>query len=135
VPEWYFLPFYAILRSVPDKLGGVVLMFGSILLLFALPWLDFSRVRSARFRPIYKQVYWVFIASVVVLGWVGAKPPEGMYLLIGRIATAYYFLHLLVILPLISLFERPTPLPESISRAVLGGGGAPAGAAAAPEKN
>ena len=135
VPEWYFLPFYAILRSVPDKLGGVVLMFGSILLLFALPWLDFSRVRSARFRPIYKQVFWLFIASVVVLGWIGAKPPEGMYLLIGRIATAYYFLHLLVILPLISLFERPTPLPESISRAVLGGGGAPAGAAAAPEKN
>ena len=135
VPEWYFLPFYAILRSVPDKLGGVVLMFGSILLLFALPWLDFSRVRSARFRPIYKQVFWLFIASVVVLGWIGAKPPEGMYLLIGRIATAYYFLHLLVILPLISLFERPLPLPESISRAVLGGGGAPAGSAAAPEKN
>jgi ubiquinol-cytochrome c reductase cytochrome b subunit len=134
VPEWYFLPFYAILRSVPDKLGGVVLMFASILILFLLPWLDFSRVRSAKFRPIYKQVYWLLVIDALVLGWIGGNPPEGMYIVIGRIATAYYFLHFLVLIPLISLFERPLPLPESISRAILGGAGTPAGAAAAPEK-
>jgi quinol-cytochrome oxidoreductase complex cytochrome b subunit len=134
VPEWYFLPFYAILRSVPDKLGGVVLMFGSILLLFAMPWLDFSRVRSARFRPIFKQAYWLFVINAVILGWIGAQPAEGMYLVIGRIATAYYFLHLLVLVPLISLFERPLPLPESISNSVLGGSAVPKGAVAAPEK-
>jgi len=134
VPEWYFLPYYAILRSVPDKLGGVVLMFGSILLMFAMPWLDFSRVRSARFRPIYKQAYWLFVINAVILGWIGGQPPEGMYIVIGRIATAYYFIHLLVLVPLISLFERPLPLPESISNAVLGGSAMPQGAAAAPEK-
>jgi len=134
VPEWYFLPYYAILRSVPDKLGGVVLMFGSILLMFAMPWLDFSRVRSARFRPIYKQAYWVFVINAVILGYIGGQPPEGMYIVIGRIATTYYFVHLLVLVPLISLFERPLPLPESISNSVLGGSAMPKGAAAAPEK-
>ncbi len=135
VPEWYFLPYYAILRSVPDKLGGVVLMFGSILLMFAMPWLDFSRVRSARFRPIFKQAYWLFVINAVVLGYIGGQPPEGMYIIIGRIATTYYFVHLLVLVPLISLFERPLPLPESISNAVLGGSAVPKGAAAAPEKH
>ncbi len=135
VPEWYFLPYYAILRSVPDKLGGVVLMFGSILLMFAMPWLDFSRVRSARFRPIFKQAYWLFVINAVILGYIGGQPPEGMYIIIGRIATTYYFVHLLVLVPLISLFERPLPLPESISNAVLGGSAVPKGAAAAPEKH
>jgi len=134
VPEWYFLPYYAILRSVPDKLGGVLLMFGSILLMFAMPWLDFSRVRSARFRPIYKQAYWLFVINAVILGWIGSQPAEGMYLVIGRIATTYYFVHLLVLVPLISLFERPLPLPESISNSILGGSAVPKGAAAAPEK-
>ena len=116
------------------KLGGVLLMFGSILLMFAMPWLDFSRVRSARFRPIYKQAFWVFVINAVILGWIGAQPAEGMYLVIGRIATAYYFVHLLVLVPLISLFERPLPLPESISNSVLGGSAVPKGAFAAPEK-
>ncbi|WP_439817880.1 cytochrome b [Zavarzinia sp. CC-PAN008] len=120
VPEWYFLPFYAILRAVPDKLGGVLLMFASILLLFVLPWLDTSKVRSARFRPIYKQFFWLLAIDVLVLGWVGAKPAEGWFIIIGRIATIYYFAHFLVLLPLIGLFERPKPLPESISKAVLG---------------
>ncbi len=122
VPEWYFLPYYAILRSIPDKLTGVVAMFSSIFLLFALPWLDFSRVRSARFRPLYKKVFWLLVLDVLMLGWVGANPPEGFFLVIGRIGTAYYFLHWLVIVPLISLFERPRPLPVSISQPVLGGG-------------
>jgi ubiquinol-cytochrome c reductase cytochrome b/c1 subunit len=121
VPEWYFLPYYAILRSVPDKLLGVVLMFGSILVLLALPWLDTSQVKSATFRPIYKQFFWVFVFVTIVLGVVGANPAEGNWLIIGRIATAYYFLHFLVILPLIGLFERPRPLPASISDSVLAG--------------
>lgn len=121
VPEWYFLPYYAILRSVPDKLLGVVLMFGSILVLLALPWLDTSRVKSATFRPIYKQFFWVFVFTTIVLGVVGANPAEGHWLIIGRIATAYYFLHFLVILPLIGLLETPRPLPASISDSVLAG--------------
>lgn len=119
VPEWYFLPFYAILRAIPDKLGGVVAMFGSILVLFVLPWLDSLKVRSATFRPIYKILFWVFIADVVLLGYIGAKPPEGMYIVVGRLATAYYFLHFLVLMPLLSRIEKPLPLPESISKAVL----------------
>ena len=131
VPEWYFLPFYAILRAIPDKLLGVIGMFGSILILFALPWLDTSRVRSARFRPIYKQVYWLLVIDVIVLGWVGKNLPEGMFIPIGRIASAYYFAHFLVIMPLLGKLERPRPLPESIGAPVLGGGEAPAGATAA----
>jgi ubiquinol-cytochrome c reductase cytochrome b subunit len=121
VPEWYFLPYYAILRAVPDKLLGVVLMFGSILILLALPWLDTSKVKSATFRPIYRQFFWVFVVVTIVLGVVGANPPEGGWLILGRIATVYYFLHFLVILPLIGVLETPRPLPASISDAVLAG--------------
>ncbi|MBL29109.1 MAG: cytochrome b [Rhodospirillaceae bacterium] len=122
VPEWYFLPFYAILRAVPDKLGGVVLMFAAVVVLFLLPILDTSKVRSAKFRPIYKQVYWLLVIDALVLGWVGANPPEGAFILIGRLATAYYFLHFLVLMPLIGRFEKPRPLPASISEPVLKGG-------------
>ena len=131
VPEWYFLPFYAILRAIPDKLLGVIGMFGSILILFALPWLDTSRVRSARFRPIYKQVYWLLVIDVLVLGWVGKNPPEDAFVIIGRLASVYYFAHFLVIMPLLGKFERPRQPPESIGAPVLGGGEAPAGATAA----
>ncbi len=120
VPEWYYLPFYAILRAVPDKLGGVIAMFSSILVLFALPWLDRSRVRSARFRPQYKQFFWLLVIDVLILGWVGANPPQGQFILIGRLATAYYFLHFLVIVPLLGVLEKPKPLPDSIAKAVLG---------------
>ena len=130
VPEWYFLPYYAILRSITfdvwflsAKLIGVILMFGSILILFLMPWLDRSPVRSARFRPIYKQLFWVLAADCIVLGWVGANPPEGHFVVIGQIATAYYFLHFLVVVPVIALIETPRPLPESISRPVLADGG------------
>ena len=139
VPEWYFLPFYAILRSVPDKLGGVLLMFGSIGVLAVLPWLDTSPVRSASFRPVYRILFWVLLAACVVLGIAGGKPAEGVWVWLSRVATAYYFLHFLVILPILGKFERPLPLPESISRAVLGrsgglggGGPLPSGAAAKP---
>jgi ubiquinol-cytochrome c reductase cytochrome b/c1 subunit len=134
VPEWYFLPFYAILRSVPNKLGGVCMMFGSILVLFVLPWLDTSPVRSARFRPIYRSLFFVLVAACVALGFVGAHRPEGVWVVIGRVATTYYFLHFLVLLPIIGKIERPLPLPESISRPVIarGGGPLPGGAPAKP---
>lgn len=132
VPEWYFLPFYAILRAIPNELAGVIAMFGAIIILFFLPWLDRSPVRSATYRPLYKQFFWVFVVCVLVLGWVGAMPPEGIYVVIGQIATTYYFLHFLVIIPLLGKFERPKPLPASISEPVLKGGGQAAGATAKP---
>ena len=132
VPEWYFLPFYAILRAIPDKLGGVIAMFASVLVLFVLPWLDRSPVRSGKFRPIFKQFYWLLVLDVLVLGYVGAMPAEGIWIPIGQVATAYYFAYFLVILPLLGIFERPKPLPNSISDPVLKGGGQPAGAAAKP---
>ena len=134
VPEWYFLPFYAILRAVPDKLGGVLAMFGAIAVLFVLPWLDRSPVRSGRFRPIFKIFFWLFFADCLVLGYIGAMPAEGIYVLVGRLATVWYFLHFLVILPVLSGAETPRPLPQSISTPVFGGGGAMAGAAAAPRE-
>ena len=119
VPEWYYLPFYAILRAIPDKLLGVVAMFGSILILFVLPWLDTSRVRSGTYRPIFKQFFWVFVLVCIGLGYLGSKPAEGGYVFWARILTAYYFLHFVVILPLLGLLENPKPLPPSISDAVL----------------
>ena len=121
VPEWYLLPFYAILRSVPDKLMGVIAMLSAILILAALPWLDTSKVRSAVFRPLYKQFYWILVADVLVLGYVGAMPAEGLYLLIARIGTVYYFAHFLIILPVLGLKEKTLPLPLSISEPILGG--------------
>ena len=119
VPEWYFLPFYAILRAIPDKLGGVIAMFSAIFVLFLLPWLDTSKVRSATFRPIYKILFWVFLINSIALGWVGSKPAEGIYIIISRIATFYYFLHFLILLPILGKFERNRPLPESIGKPVL----------------
>ncbi|MDF1585124.1 cytochrome b [Marinimicrococcus flavescens] len=130
VPEWYFLPFYAILRSItfdifwiiPAKLGGVLAMFGAIAVLFVLPWLDTSKVRSARFRPVYKWLFWLLVIDSFILGYVGSQPPEGLLPTIGLIATIYYFAHFLVILPLLGKLERPLPLPESIGSPVLRGG-------------
>jgi ubiquinol-cytochrome c reductase cytochrome b subunit len=119
VPEWYLLPFYAILRAVPDKLGGVLCMFASIGLLFLLPWLDTSRVRSCKFRPIYKWFMFVLVIDVVVLGVCGANPPEGWYVPIAQLATVYYFFHFLILLPVLGKIERPLPLPPSIADAVL----------------
>ena len=151
VPEWYFLPFYAILRAVPDnfiggwttewlgfiifeaKLAGVLAMFGAIAVLFVLPWLDRSPVRSSRFRPMYKWFFWIFAIDCVVLGYMGALPAEGIYVVISRVATVYYFAHFLVVVPLLAKFEKTRELPKSISEPVLGGGGGgAAGAAAKP---
>jgi quinol-cytochrome oxidoreductase complex cytochrome b subunit len=165
VPEWYFLPYYAILRSVPNilfipaKLAGVMCLFGAIGVLFILPWLDTSPVRSARFRPIYKWVFWLLLIDVAVLGVVGAHRPDlvafafsvpvflnthlqvvwvdvvATYIIIGQIATLYYFFHFIVLFPLIGWLERPLPLPTSISVAVAQpGGGRLVGASTPMEK-
>ncbi len=133
VPEWYFLPFYAILRAVTidigipftnvvlisSKLGGVILMFGAVLMLALLPWLDRSPVRSAVFRPLYRVLFWAFVADCLALGWAGAHPPEGFNVILGQIATAAYFAFFLVALPLLPKIEKTLPLPESIAVAVL----------------
>ena len=119
VPEWYYLPFYAILRAVPSKLGGVVAMFSAILILCFLPWLDTSRVRSAKYRPVYKVFFWIFVATCVGLGYLGAMPAEGGYVLASRLLTLYYFAFFIVVLPLLGLFETPKQVPASIADAVL----------------
>ncbi len=132
VPEWYFLPFYAILRAVPDiwfisaKLGGVIAMFAATLVLMLLPWLDRSKVRSARYRPIYRQLFWVFFVDCMILGWAGANSPDAVFhgipfLWIGQAGTVYYFAHILIIIPLVSILEKPKLPPESISAAVTAG--------------
>jgi len=127
VPEWYFLPFYAILRAVdfqlfwiiPAKLGGVLAMFASIILLMVLPWLDRSKVKSSKFRPVYKWFFWVLFLDCIFLGYLGKQPAEGTYVLMAQVATLYYFAHFLVILPLMSKIEKSVELPESIASAVL----------------
>jgi len=120
VPEWYYLPFYAILRSIPDKLMGVIALFSSILVLAFIPWLDTSRVRSARYRPLFKQFFWLWVIACVGLGWLGSKQPEGIYVILSRIFTVYYFAFFLIIMPLLGIFEKTKPLPNSISESVLG---------------
>jgi ubiquinol-cytochrome c reductase cytochrome b subunit len=119
VPEWYFLPYYAILRAIPNKLLGVIAMFSSIAILFFVPWLDTSRVRSAIFRPLYRQFFWIFVLVCIGLGYLGSQPPEGGAVIAARILTAYYFIHFLIILPVIGIVERPKPLPTSITESVL----------------
>ena len=139
VPEWYFLPFYAILRAIDfnilfidSKLGGVIFFAGSILILFFVPWLDTSKVRSGSFRPVFKWFYWLFVINFVMLTYLGAAPAEGIYVTLAKIGTAYYFAYFLVVLPLLGRFEKSKPLPTSISEAVLSkssSSGAAAGAA------
>jgi len=124
VPEWYFLPYYAILRAIPSKLFGVIAMFSSIAVLFFVPWLDTSRVRSTKYRPIYRWFFWLFVFTCLALGYLGSKPPEETYVFWARIFTAYYFAHFLIVLPIVGLLEKPRPLPGSITEAVLGKGAA-----------
>jgi ubiquinol-cytochrome c reductase cytochrome b/c1 subunit len=130
VPEWYFLPFYAILRAIPDKLMGVIAMFGSIAIFVFVPWLDTSRVRSAVFRPIYRQFFWIFVVVCIGLGYLGSQPAEGGYVIAARILTVYYFAHFILVMPIVGLLERPKPLPTSISESVLAKSGATAEAKA-----
>src|SRR5690606_10818600 len=126
VPEWYYLPFYAILRAITfnigpidSKLGGVLAMFGSILVLFFVPWLDTSKVRSAVYRPWYKVFFWLFVANAIFLGWLGSRPAEGVYVAMAQIGTFYYFAFFLIIMPVLGLIETPRKLPNSITEAVL----------------
>jgi ubiquinol-cytochrome c reductase cytochrome b subunit len=138
VPEWYFWPFYAILRAftvdflfIPAKLLGVLAMFASILLLFFLPWLDTSPVKSGHYRPLFRKFFWFgLIPCVVILAYCGGAPAEEPFVMISQIASAYYFAHFLIILPIVSRIEKTEPLPNSITEAVLAktksGAGAPA---------
>jgi len=146
VPEWYFLPFYAILRAITfnigpidSKLGGVIAMFASIAILAFLPWLDTSKVRSGRYRPMFRIFFAIFAVVAVILGWLGSRPAEGGYVLAAQICTAYYFAFFVIILPLLGFVETPKERPLSISDAILakngGGHGHPAGATAAPDKH
>jgi len=142
VPEWYYLPFYAILRAIPSKLGGVIAMFGAVAILAFVPWLDTSRVRSARYRPYFKWFFWLFVFACLALGYLGSLPAEGVYVMWARIFTAIYFGFFLIVMPFLSLWETPTRMPGSISEAVLGkqahnhaaGGASPADAPAEAEK-
>ena len=124
VPEWYFLPYYAILRAIPSKLFGVIAMFGSIAILLFVPWLDRGRVRSAKYRPVYKWFFWLFVFTCVALGYLGSKPAEGDYVFWARIFTIYYFAHFLIVMPLVGMLETPLKVPGSITEAVLGRDGA-----------
>ena len=126
VPEWYFLPFYAILRAVPDKLLGVIAMFSSILVLFVLPWLDTAKVRSTRYRPLFRWFFWLLVADSILLGACGANAPEGIWLILSRTGTAYYFLHFLVLTPVLGMLETPRVPPTSINQPVLSAGAGPA---------
>ena len=132
VPEWYFLPFYAILRAftmdicipftqivlLSAKLQGVLALLGSVVVLLFLPWLDTSPVRSARYRPVYKWCLFLWVVSVVVLGYSGAQSAEGLPMLFGQIGTFFYFFHFLAVMPLLGKFEKTLPIPDSISEAV-----------------
>jgi ubiquinol-cytochrome c reductase cytochrome b subunit len=136
VPEWYYLPFYAMLRAVPDKLLGVLTMFGAIGILFVLPWLDTSKVRSMRYRPLAKQFFFIFVIACLGLGWCGAKLPSDLvfatgvnaeghavgftFVWLSRILTLYYFAFFIVILPVLGWIEKPKPRPASIEASVLG---------------
>lgn len=146
VPEWYFLPFYAILRaitfsiSIPftdivlidSKLGGVLAMFGAVAILFVLPWLDTSKVRSGSYRPMFKIFFWIFALVCVALGYLGSRPAEGIYTVLSQIFTAYYFAHFLIILPMLGKIEKPAKVPPSIADAVLEETTMKTGRAAAP---
>ena len=140
VPEWYFLPFYAILRAIPSKLGGVIAMFSAIVVLVFIPWLDTSRVRSTKYRPIYRWFFWLFVFTCLALGYLGSRPAEGAYVLWAQIFTFYYFAHFLLVMPIVGLIETPKQMPGSITEAVLGenaggGGAVPEGVAALAEKH
>ena len=106
VPEWYYLPFYAILRSIPDKLGGVIAMFAAILILYLLPVINQSKIRSTLFRPIYKNIFWIFLINALILGWIGQNVVEYPFVEIGQVSTFLYFFILLIVFPFFSVIEE-----------------------------
>jgi len=125
VPEWYLLPFYAILRSIPSKLLGVIALGVAILVLAFIPWLDTSRVRSCRFRPTMKWLFWFLVADCAILGYCGSQQPDAVkfgvpLLWVARAGSFYYFGFFFALMPLVGLFETPKPLPASISQPALG---------------
>jgi ubiquinol-cytochrome c reductase cytochrome b subunit len=124
VPEWYLLPFYAMLRSIPQKLIGVLVLAGSLVTLLFIPWLDTSRVRSNRFRPSMKWLFWFFVIDCVILGYCGAQTVDAVafgvpLVYVARVGTFYYFLFFWILMPLVGLFENPKPLPATIAQSVL----------------
>jgi len=106
VPEWYFLPFYAILRSIPDKLGGVAAMGGALVILFAIPFLNTSEIRSSQFRPIFRKFFWLLVADFLILGWIGQKPVETPFIEVGQVATVFYFIFFALLIPGIGIVEK-----------------------------
>lgn len=105
VPEWYFLPFYAILRSIPNKLGGVLAMFGAIAVWLLLPIINISSTRSNIFKPLTSLNYWFIVSNFLILGWIGQQPVEYPFMEIGLFTTVLYFLFFLVIVPFFTIFE------------------------------
>ena len=105
MPEWYFLPFYAILRSIPDKLGGVIAMFSAIIVLIFLPVLNTSTIRVANFRPLFSICFWFIFIDFILLGWIGQQPVETPFIEIGLALTIFYFLYFLIIMPVIGIIE------------------------------
>ncbi len=113
-PVWYFTPFYAILRAVPDKLGGVILMGGAMILLFFLPWLDRSPVKSVRYRGwMFKTALTLFVISFIVLGYLGTQPATGVYTMLARIFTVVYFAFFLL-MPIYTKLDKTKPVPERV---------------------
>jgi ubiquinol-cytochrome c reductase cytochrome b subunit len=106
VPEWYLLPFYAILRSIPNKLLGVIAMFGSLFILLILPLTDLARTRSNQFRPFMKLAFWFFVVNFFILFWIGSQHPTTPFLEIGQFSTAFYFAWFLIIVPFLGLSEN-----------------------------
>jgi len=121
VPEWYFLPFYTMLRAITfdigpidSSLGGVMVLLASLLVLLFVPWLDRSPIRSSRYRPLYQCFYWLLLGDIVLLGWIGTQPPNDLLNLAAQIATGYYFTFFLLIMPFLPRFEWLKPIPSSI---------------------
>ena len=119
VPEWYLLPFYAMLRAIPNKLMGVIVLFAAIAVLAFIPWLDRSPVKSAKYRPAYRFFFWIFVAIGIGLGYLGSQEPTEGLALIARILTFGYFAFFLIIMPILSFTEKTKPIPTSIADAVL----------------
>ncbi len=127
VPDWYLLPFYAMLRSIPQKLIGVLVLFGALITLVFIPWLDTSRVRSARFRPMFKVLFWIFVVDALLLGYLGSQSVDAVFPILklpdvwlARFATLYYYAFFWILMPVVGLMETPKALPATIATAVLG---------------